>query len=104
MKRVIAILFLVMIAGPVSAQWGSAIGSVIGRPTSRNNITVVNQQPTCNPPQNLVGRSIGQIEGMRFNQPVRILRPNEMITSDYDARRINIGLDMNGIIREVHCG
>jgi hypothetical protein len=107
MKRVLLVIALLTISFPAFAQLGGAISSLLGGSptTTRNNITVMNMpQDKCSLPQNLIGKSIYQIEGMRFSQPVRIIHPGEMISSDYNERRINIMLDTQGIIRNVHCG
>jgi hypothetical protein len=106
MKKLLVVFLL--IAMPAMAQnIGQNVAptyQIIKTPTNSKSVVVVNTPRSCNPPQDIVGKSINQIEGMQFNQPVRIIHPGEMITSDYNDLRIDIMLDENGIIQNVHCG
>jgi hypothetical protein len=110
MKRLLAILFLTMIFCPAWAQLnntGNGIQTyqVITYP-SKNALVVVNnqQQGKCNPPQGYIGRPINMLNGMQFNHPARVIHPGEMVTMDYTPDRLNIIVDQNGIIRDMHCG
>jgi hypothetical protein len=54
--------------------------------------------------QGLVGQSAGVLEGMRFGQPVRIIRPGMVVTMDYSESRLNIEIDGAEVIVRVKCG
>lgn len=66
---------------------------------------------TCDarPAQSAVGQSstASVVETARVRsgaQMVRIIRPGQMITKEYDAQRLNLEVDANGRILAVRCG
>ncbi|KAF1052436.1 MAG: hypothetical protein GAK43_01915 [Stenotrophomonas maltophilia] len=34
----------------------------------------------------------------------RVLRPNDAVTMDYNSQRLNIDVDNQLVVRQVHCG
>lgn len=70
----------------------------------RNSVVIIDNQNTCNAPQNLVGKSYHVLDTMHFSQPIRILGPQALVTMEHLADRINFLLNEEGIIREVRCG
>lgn len=54
--------------------------------------------------QDLVGQPVKGLETMRFDQVVRIIRPDTAVTMDYSAERLNIEVDEADIITRVSCG
>jgi hypothetical protein len=109
MKKLLLVLFMITLFCPAYAQNvipqnGIQSYQVITVPQNRN-LTVVNQQQNqCNLPSGYIGRPVGMLNGMRFNNPVRVIHPGEMVTMDYTPTRLNVIVDQNGIIRDMHCG
>ncbi|MCY1269180.1 Peptidase inhibitor I78 family protein [compost metagenome] len=65
----------------------------------------------CNaePLQSLVGRTVSASllqEAKRTSgaQVARVLRPNDVMTMDYNSQRLNIDVDAQQVIRQIHCG
>ncbi len=54
--------------------------------------------------QSLVGRDAAVLDTMRFGQPVRMIRPDTMVTMDYSAERLNIRVNAAEKIDAVTCG
>jgi hypothetical protein len=54
--------------------------------------------------QSLVGQNASVVEGMRFSQPMRLLRPGMAVTMDYSAERLNIQVNEVEVIEAVTCG
>lgn len=54
--------------------------------------------------QFLVGGPASALNTMRFNKPVRVIRPGMAVTMDYLPDRLNIELDRTGRISRVSCG
>lgn len=54
--------------------------------------------------QDLVGQPVKALETMRFDQVVRIIRPDTAVTMDYAAERLNIEVDEADVITRVFCG
>jgi len=61
---------------------------------------------TCNASkiQTFVGQPLSSAEKTLLLQPVRVIRPNQMVTMDYLEGRLNILVDENELIRRVYCG
>lgn len=53
--------------------------------------------------QGLVGQPASVLERMRFDGPVRIIRPGMAVTLDYRPDRLNIAIDDRERIARVHC-
>lgn len=53
--------------------------------------------------QDLVGQPESALDGMRFDAPVRIIRPGMAVTMDYRPDRLNIEIDARNRIARVHC-
>lgn len=111
MKRLSLVMLLLAFSAPVMAQQNN-INPAQQNPYQKpykvikvpRNSTVLLKPINCNPRQQLLGKSIDDINGMRFNQPVRIVRPGDPMTMDYNEMRLNILLDERGIIRVLRCG
>jgi hypothetical protein len=54
--------------------------------------------------QPLVGQPASVLQTMRFSGPVRIIRPGQAVTMDYNAARLNIHVDTDEVIARVSCG
>ncbi|MBC2836275.1 I78 family peptidase inhibitor [Paragemmobacter straminiformis] len=54
--------------------------------------------------QYLVGSPDTVLQTMRFNKPVRIIKPGMAVTMDYNPDRINFDLDRYNMISRVTCG
>lgn len=54
--------------------------------------------------QALVGQPAAVLQTMRFDGPVRILRPRDAATMDYSPARLNIRIDADNVIVRVDCG
>lgn len=54
--------------------------------------------------QGLVGKPGTVLETMRFDKPLRVLRPGMAVTMDYSAERLNIELNDANVISRVSCG
>lgn len=54
--------------------------------------------------QGLIGQSEGVIAAMTFPPPVRIIQPDQPVTMDYYAERLNIWIDQTGRIERITCG
>ncbi len=62
--------------------------------------------PTCAASglSDLIGKSAKVLETMRFGAEVRILRPGDAATMDYNPARTNIMIDQNNTITTITCG
>lgn len=54
--------------------------------------------------QSHIGQPVDAIPEGELTQPYRVLRPGDAATMDYNPRRINVLIDENGIITQIHCG
>ena len=54
--------------------------------------------------QHLIGQPDTTLATLRFNQPVRLLRPGIAVTMDYSAERLNIKINEAGVITGLTCG
>ena len=54
--------------------------------------------------QNLIGQDVSALAAVLLPEPVRIIRPDEMVTMDFNPNRTNIRLDENDRIVEITCG
>nr|WP_284040697.1 I78 family peptidase inhibitor [Phaeovulum sp. NW3] len=53
--------------------------------------------------QYLIGQPESVLDGMRFDAPVRVIRPGMAVTMDYRPDRLNIEIDARNRIARVHC-
>lgn len=54
--------------------------------------------------QSLLGQTHSDLLRVEILAPVRIIRPNEAVTMDFIANRLNIALDENEVVTRVFCG
>ena len=54
--------------------------------------------------QYLLGAPARDLETIRFNKPVRVIRPGMAVTMDFSPERLNIQIDREGRISQVTCG
>ena len=54
--------------------------------------------------QYLVGAPAQELDAMRFNKPVRVIRPGMAVTMDFNPERLNFEVDRSGRIARVTCG
>ncbi|RYH03864.1 hypothetical protein EU805_00385 [Salipiger sp. IMCC34102] len=38
------------------------------------------------------------------DRPARVIRPNDMVTADYNEKRINFDVDTLGLVTDITCG
>jgi hypothetical protein len=69
------------------------------------------QQGDCNadPVQNMIGQSYSDSVGVSLqqrsgSQALRLLKPGEVMTMEYNPTRINVILDDHGAIEALRCG
>ena len=51
-----------------------------------------------------VGEAVSDVEIASLSQPVRLIRPGDMVTRDYRRERLNVELDENETILRLWCG
>lgn len=74
-------------------------------PIPGTNKSVLNYTTTeCAPPQGLIGRHMDTLQDLSFQNPIRVLKPGDMKTMDFNPKRINFGVDHRGYIRAISCG
>ena len=54
--------------------------------------------------QDLVGQDVLPVLATTFTTPIRIIRPDEAVTMDFMAERLNFRVDRNEIVQSVTCG
>lgn len=54
--------------------------------------------------QQMVGQPASALDTMRFAQPMRVIRPGQAVTMDYNAERLNFAVGEDGRITRVYCG
>ncbi len=54
--------------------------------------------------QDLVGQEVGVVAAMTFPAPMRIIRPGEAVTMEFNPARLNFELDGANRIARVYCG
>lgn len=54
--------------------------------------------------QYLVGQDVSPVLATTFTTPIRIIRPDEAVTMDFSAERLNFRVDGNEIVQSVTCG
>jgi hypothetical protein len=54
--------------------------------------------------QDLVGQDVSVVAAMTFLAPMRIIRPGEAVTMDFNPARLNVELDAADVIVRVYCG
>jgi hypothetical protein len=54
--------------------------------------------------QDLVGEDVSVVAAMTFLAPMRIIRPGEAVTLDFNPARLNFELDAGDRIVRVYCG
>lgn len=63
-------------------------------------------RPMCNARQYnvLVGQPASVLRNMRFDGPVRVIRPGMAVTQDYRGDRINFDVNRRNVIKSAYCG
>jgi hypothetical protein len=51
-----------------------------------------------------VGQPVSALEALQLSQPVRVIGPDDVVTMDFNPRRLNFKHDAAGVIRSVTCG
>jgi hypothetical protein len=54
--------------------------------------------------QDIVGQEASVLAAMLFPQPMRVIRPGDMVTMDFQPGRLNIDVDAQERISRVYCG
>jgi len=90
MKR---ILICVLIAA-----CGPALGTEI--------TSVREQQSDCGAAtlHGMVGQDLESLPPAGFPDSVRIIRPGDAVTADYNPQRLNVELDADGNVTQIRCG
>ena len=76
--------------------------------------TVTSPLPAVRPPdlmacgavnlQHLVGQKVDVLEALNLPGPRRIIRPGQAVTLDFNAARLDVDIDENGVITRIWCG
>ncbi|HEY0209046.1 I78 family peptidase inhibitor [Acerihabitans sp.] len=53
--------------------------------------------------RNLIGKPVTVLDGMRFSMPMRLIKPGQGVTMDYNPKRLNFTANEQGIITGLHC-
>jgi hypothetical protein len=63
-------------------------------------------EDTCGlgPARNLIGLDAAALALLQRTQPVRVIGPNQPVTMDFNAERLNVFTDSSGRIERVTCG
>ncbi|MNO87955.1 Peptidase inhibitor I78 family protein [compost metagenome] len=79
--------------------------------TDKQPETTVASADRCNaqPVQTLIGKPVSASlvdEAKRSSgaHVARVLNPNDPVTMDYNSLRLNIDVDAQQVIRQIHCG
>ena len=51
-----------------------------------------------------IGQPASALDTARFANPVRVIRPGDMVTMDFNPQRLNFELDDQGEIARIRCG
>ena len=51
-----------------------------------------------------VGQDASILDTARFANPIRVIRPGDMVTMDFNPQRLNFDLDELGEILRIRCG
>ncbi|TNC64520.1 hypothetical protein FHG71_18500 [Rubellimicrobium roseum] len=64
------------------------------------------EQDTCGASElaSFIGGDVGLIDAARFANPVRVIRPGDAVTMDFNPQRLNFDLDVLDEIIRVRCG
>lgn len=52
----------------------------------------------------VIGKREGQLRTVHLKGRYRAIAPGGLVTQDYDAFRLNVYLDENGLIQQLSCG
>jgi len=68
--------------------------------------TTIIAPATCEagPYQQWVGKDSASVAGMQTPYTLRIIRPNQPVTMDFNPSRLNVETDSKGLITAVRCG
>jgi len=68
--------------------------------------TTIIAPATCEagPYQQWIGKDSATLAGIDTPDTMRIIRPNQPVTLDFNANRLNVETDGKGIITAVRCG
>lgn len=69
-----------------------------------NNQYIQYSTTECQPPEQLLNKHVRELDGLKFENPIRVLKPGEFKTMDFNPKRINFGIDAQGYIRAISCG
>lgn len=64
----------------------------------------VEKKAECDYPQEWIGKPADENAIKKEAKVYRILGPDSMATMDYNAERINVMTDKEGVVKEVTCG
>jgi hypothetical protein len=89
---------------------GAALGlagcMAMPSPQSRQQPTGEGGPDTCGAAQaaNLMGAPRSVVEFVDFEQPVRILGPEDVTTMDFNPNRLNFAIGLSGVVTKITCG
>ena len=68
--------------------------------------TPIEHPPGCNPAgyQALVGESPSKLRLVKLDRPYRVVRPNDVVTLEYNPNRLNFIVNREGKISKASCG
>ncbi|NDL61951.1 I78 family peptidase inhibitor [Acerihabitans arboris] len=53
--------------------------------------------------RNLIGKPDSVLDSMRFSVPMRLIRPGQPVTMDFNPKRVNFISDAQGVIINIRC-
>ncbi|MEM9350960.1 MAG: I78 family peptidase inhibitor [Pseudomonadota bacterium] len=84
--------------GPTSGADGEPVLITTARPDSAGSECQADRF------QSLVGKTHDDLLKTQILGPVRIIRPNQAVTMDFIATRLNIELNSEEVVTRVYCG
>ncbi len=54
--------------------------------------------------ESLVGQPAGAVDSVVTDQPVRLVAPGSIVTTEYNPQRVNVDVNASNVITGVRCG
>lgn len=106
MRYAILVLFFIAGCGP-SVPADQAATPDTGTGVGLSDSGLVERTPDiCGLDQfrGLVGQPASAVNSVISDQPVRLITPGSIVTTEYNPQRVNVDVDTNNIIVDVRCG
>lgn len=110
-KLILAAAGMVGMASGCATGGGSGAGSSTSAPAALTSTSATTPSTPCNsdPAEAAVGKKadpalVEQSRAQAGAKTARALRPNDVITTEYNPQRLNLRLDDSGVVTGVYCG